>query len=207
MSRYDWYRNETWNDEIAATFEAKLRRARTKGQYLRIQACTLKGSHPVIAHALLDRYFALPDQFDAAQAYVDRACAFLAQGKVIEAISAYEAALAREASFPQLRTQVFIEFPYLVATQELECYYSRALEVLTEHRERLMFPVDHFKWNAARALIAQARGERDTPYQYAKAAIEAASKESSGFRYHQAIGLVPDTLALVQDRVRRMCDT
>jgi hypothetical protein len=40
MNRDDWFRNTTWNDKIAAQFEAKLKRARQKGQYIRIQACT-----------------------------------------------------------------------------------------------------------------------------------------------------------------------
>ena len=73
----EWFRNTTWNESIQAAFDAKLRRARRKGQYLRIQACTLARSHPEIALELLERYLALPDDFDRAQAYVDRAMAFL----------------------------------------------------------------------------------------------------------------------------------
>ena len=38
MSRDDWFRHTAWNDKIAAQFEAKLKRARRKDQYLRIQA-------------------------------------------------------------------------------------------------------------------------------------------------------------------------
>lgn len=205
MTRHDWYRNTTWSDEIALAFEVKLRRVRTKEQYLRIQACTLKHTCPEVAHSLLDRYFALPDQFDAAQAYVDRADAFLAQGKINEALVAYESALNREASFPNLTTQAYVELPYLVATRGIEDRYARALQLLAEHKNRLMFPVDHFKWNAARALIAHACSEVDEVYSYAKAALEAASKESSGFRYHPTVGLVLNSLIEVHERVRRMC--
>ena len=91
----DWFRNTTWNTSIERAFDDKLRRARRKEQYLRIQACTLAGSHPVIALKLLDRYFALPNDFDHAQAHVDRATAYLALGRVIDALAAYEDALTR----------------------------------------------------------------------------------------------------------------
>jgi hypothetical protein len=206
MSRQDWYRNAIWNDDIAAAFESKLRRARSKEQYLRIQACTLTESHPEIAHSLLDRYFELPNQFDAAQAHVDRANAFLARGKVHEAVSAYEGALVREAIFPNLRTQAYIELPYLVATRKIHSHYFRAQSLLDEHKERLMFAVDHFKWNAAQALITHALGKFDMTHKFARAALDAASQEHSGFRYHPTVGLIPNTLAEVHERIRRMCD-
>lgn len=206
MSRHDWYRNATWNEEVAAAFELKLCRARAKAQYLRIQACTISESHPEVAHLLLDRYFQLPDQFDAAQAHVDRANAFIAQGKVHEALSAYEGALAHEAAFPNLRTQAYIEFPYLVATREVHSQFPRARSLLDEHKGRLMFAVDNFKWNAAQALIARALDEVDVTYRLARAALEAASQGHSGFRYHPTVGLIPNTLAEVQERMRRMCD-
>jgi tetratricopeptide (TPR) repeat protein len=206
MGRDDWFRNTAWDDAIAAAFEAKLWRARSKEQYLRIQAGTLADARPDIAHALLDRYFGLPDQFDAAQAYVDRARAYLAQSRLEEALIAYESALAREEEHPNLLTVAYIELPYLVATRTVEKRYSQARELLAKHKHRLMFPVDHFKWNAAQALIARALGQADSPYQHAKAALEAAERDHSGFRYHAGVGLVGDSLSEVRDRLRRLCD-
>ena len=86
----DWFRNTTWDGIIERAFDEKLRRARRKEQYLRIQACTLARSHPEVALKLLDRYFELQDDFDHAQAHVDRATALLALGRVGEALAAYE---------------------------------------------------------------------------------------------------------------------
>ena len=71
----DWFRNTTWNASVEQAFDDKLRRARRQEQYLRVQVCTLARSHPDVALKLLDRYFALPNDFDHAQAHVDRASA------------------------------------------------------------------------------------------------------------------------------------
>lgn len=71
MGRHDWYRNTTWDSQVETAFAERLRRARDKGQYLRIQACVLAKSHPDVALRLLDQYFVLGDDWDAAQAYVD----------------------------------------------------------------------------------------------------------------------------------------
>ncbi|MEE9393218.1 MAG: hypothetical protein V3W41_12000 [Planctomycetota bacterium] len=44
----DWYLNPTWNDQIAATFETGLERARHKEQYLRIQVGCLSKAKPLV---------------------------------------------------------------------------------------------------------------------------------------------------------------
>jgi tetratricopeptide (TPR) repeat protein len=186
----EWFRNINWSEPIERAFNEKLRRARRKEQYLRIQACTLARSHPEIALKLLDRYFELPDDFDHAQAYVDRATAFLALDRAAEAIDAYEAALAREAVFPNLLTQACIDLPYLVATRAIRAQYPRALELLSLHESRLSFPVDHFRWHAARALIAADTREVEVAKIHAERALRAASQEHSGFRHHPSVGLV-----------------
>jgi hypothetical protein len=71
MNSKDWFRNTDWNAEIEKAFFEKLRRARDKSQYIRIQASTLASSNPEVALKLLEHYFALGDKFDYAQAYVD----------------------------------------------------------------------------------------------------------------------------------------
>ena len=104
----DWFRNTTWSEAVERTFNEKLQRARRKENYLRIQACTLARSHPDVALRLLDRYFSLKDDFDHAQAYVDRATALLTLGRIDEAVESYSAALAREVVFPNLLTQAYL---------------------------------------------------------------------------------------------------
>lgn len=201
----DWFRNTTWDAAIEQAFDEKLRHARRKEQYLRIQACTLARSHPEVALQLLDRYFGLHDDFDHAQAHVDRATALLTLGRVDEALGAYEAALAREAVFPNLQTHAYLDLPYIVATRGVRERYTRALELLRLHESRLTFPVDRFRWHAAQALIATATGEAETVRSHATRALEAASRDNSGFRYHPSVGLVTPQYEAVVRKLEAQC--
>jgi len=126
----DWFRNQTWDETIERGFNEKLRRARKKDQYLRIQALTLACSHPEIALRLLDQYFSLKENFFHAQAYVDPATALLTLGRLDEAIGSYEAALAREIEFPNLKTPAYLDLPYLIATRNIRVRFAQAIQLL-----------------------------------------------------------------------------
>jgi tetratricopeptide (TPR) repeat protein len=197
----DWFRNTSWDDGIARRFDEKLGRARRKAQYLRIQACTLAPTHPRVALALLDRYFALGDDFDHAQAHCDRATALRALGESEAAADAYEAALAREADFRHLLTSACLELPVLVVTSGLRARFDRALAVLDDHVHRLMFPAHHFLWHAARALLLADRGDVDGAIAHARSARAAAAQTHSGFRYHPHVGLVTREEATLLARI------
>jgi len=201
----DWFRNTTWNEDIERAFDEKLRRARRKEQYLRIQACTLAGSHPEVALKLLDRNFELGDNYDRAQAYVDRANALLTLSLVEEALESYEAALTREASFPNVKTQAYINLPYIIAIRGMHERYKRALELLNLYKSRLMFPIDRFRWHTAHALIASATGKTDAARHHAERALEAASFEHSGLRYHASLGLVSSQYDEVIRKLEALC--
>ena len=188
----DWFRSTTWNEAIEQAFDDKLRRARSKAQYLRIQACTLSRLRPEVALRLLDRYFQLPEEFDRAQAHVDRAEALLALGRTEEAIAGYEAALAREQVVPNVLTQAYLDLPYLIATKRVRERYEQALGLLKAHEARLTWPVERFRWHAASALIAADQGERPRAKAEAERALEAAASRHSGFRYHASLGLVTE---------------
>ena len=192
VMRDDWFRNTTWDGVIERAFNEKLSRARRKEQYLRIQACTLARSHPDVALRLLDRYFAMKDNFDHAQAVVDRATAFLTLGRVDEAIDSYNAALAREAEFPNLLTQAYLDLPYLVAVRAVRRQYDHAIQLLEKHTNRLMFPVDHFRWHTALALMAADVGQTALAKKEAADTLSAAALNHSGFRYHATLGLVTE---------------
>lgn len=200
MSSEDWYRNTTWNEEAAERFEAKLKRARRKAQYLRIQACSLARSEPRVALQLLERCFELGDDFDHAQAYVDQASAYRTLGQIENAVRSYEQAMRRESEFPRLQTQAYLELPFFIATTPIPERFDQARVLLDQFRGRLMFPIDVFRWNAVYALILAARSQESEASAYAQAALDAAARETSGFRYHQNLGLVGDRYSdLVQE--------
>jgi tetratricopeptide (TPR) repeat protein len=210
MSRDDWFRNGHWDDNIEAAFFAKLAKARRKTQYLRIQACTLAERHPKAALSLLDRYFAMMDRVepyekvDLAQAYADQARAHLALEDIDAAIMSYEAALGREAAFPNSRSQAYVELPFLIATRNLQPNYRRALAILNETQSRPMFPIEKFRWNAAQALILDCLGHSDTAQAYASDALAAAALDHSGFRHHPTIGLVRDIDPAILRRLEKL---
>jgi hypothetical protein len=205
MADDEWFRNTEWNETIALAFEQKLKRARRKSQYLRIQACTLARTYPLIALELLDRYFSLGEDFDHAQAHVDRASAHLALGNMDAAIQSYEAALEREQGFPRLRTNAYLDLPYLIALNSIEHRFEQAMAMLSGAEDRLMFPVDRFKYHAARAVIL-ARSNPTAARSEARAAFEAATLDHSGFRYHPALGLVSERHAQALSKLRGLCD-
>lgn len=119
-----------------------------------------------------------------------RATALRALGKTEEAVLSYEAALEREAAFPKVKTQAYVDLPCLIATEGLRSRYDQALAILTEQKERLTFPVDHFIWHAVHALILADRGARAAAVVHAQQALGMASRADSGFRYHPTVGLV-----------------
>ncbi len=206
MADEQWFRNTSWDETIASMFEEKLRRARRKSQYLRIQASTLASTYPVVALELLDRYFVLGEDFDHAQAHVDRANAYLALGQVDAGIQSYEAALKREEAFPNLRTGACLDLPYQIALLGLAERYEQAMAMLPAAAEQLVFPVDHFKLHAVKAIISSAKGDSSAARVDARIALAAAARDHSGFRHHPGVGLVSDRHAQALSRLRELCD-
>jgi tetratricopeptide (TPR) repeat protein len=190
VSSKNWYRNEEWSEEIESRFFEKLKRARRKKQYLRIQACTIASTEPDVALSLLEQYFELNDDFDHAQAYCDMATAYIAKDEIDNAINSYGKALERESKFPNLKTDAYILYPLLIVENKLTKLYQSASEVLDEHQERLIFPVDHFRWHAAKAIISAESGNNEQAANHAGQAFDAAQIKKSGFRFHQNLGLV-----------------
>lgn len=206
MGAEDWYRNKEWNVKVETAFFEKLRRARRKEQYLRIQACILAPSHPEVALRLLDEYFKLSDDFDHAQAFVDRAAAYLALGEIDKAIQSYEAALRREEEFPTLQTQAYLNLPFLVASKHIEAHYQQCLDLLLKHQSRLMFPVDRFRWHASMAVMLKRKGDLTGAVENARKALTEARKEHSGFRHHPNVGLVGEKYEELQTELARLCN-
>jgi len=194
----DWYRNHNWNSEIESQFFEKLSRSRSqRDQYLVIQALSLTSTFPEISIQLVSEFFKTrKDDFEDVRALLAKTNALLNLNRIDEAIEAYRAVLKREEEFPKHQTTAYIDYPYFVATHNIESEYSNALSVLEKHFDRLMFPADCYKWYAAKALI-------ENNSDYASKALDAAEVKRSGFRFHQSIGLVGKEHA---DTIERLCN-
>lgn len=205
MGRNEWFRNKTWDATTEAHFFEKLRRAKDKAQPLRIQASYLVNTNPTAALGLLDKYFALGDHFDMAQAFLDLAEAHLSLGAQEEALRSLQNALQREREFPNLKTQAWSRYALLVAERRLDHLYDSALQVLRENPlQSHSFPIDGFRWNAAFALIADAQGLGDHGGEGATKALQFAEMMHSGFRYHPDVGLVGSDYDSLKEELRRL---
>jgi len=191
MSSKDWFRNETWNEAIEAEFRVRLKRARDKAQYLRIQATHLTARHPEAALRLLDEYFAMDPTFDRAQAYVDRAEAELALGQPDRAIASFEQAIAWQANHSNVRTNAARKLAVLIADRRIVARYAEAMTLLDQQGPTL-FPIEDYEIGAARALILRDVDRMAEAKQAAERAVAAAAREHSGLRYHAKLGLVED---------------
>lgn len=190
---------------------------RDRGSFLReTPSCQRQGSAiedpgrvsgkatPETALALLDKYFALGDHFDKAQACLDQAEAYLTLGAQEEALQSLRNALQREREFPSVKTQAWSRYALFVAQERLDHLYDDALQVLRENtRQSHSFPVDGFRWNAACALIADAQGLRQDAAECAAKALQFAEMPHSGFRYHPDVGLVGSQYDRLKDKLRR----
>jgi len=185
VSSDDWYRNKDWNESIEENFYSKLKRARSqKDQYLVIQALTLTDKHPKVSLRLVDEYFeSRTEKYDDVRALLAKSNAFIALGDLERCLVTYKKVLQREREFPNHKTGVYLDYPYLVATQRIKHEFVGALDVLDENIDRLTFPLDYFKWHASKALINNDGAE-------AKKALDSAKVKRSGFRFHQDVGLV-----------------
>lgn len=153
----EWFRNDGWDDGIAATFEARLAKARDEAQYLTIQAHCLLATFPEVAATLARRAIALNDPAQTARAGLYLGTALAMMGAVDAAIDALEAAIEAQAREPAFRTAAHLDQALLIAASEREALYPVAWNRLAEERT---VPVDERTPSAliAIALIGAATG-------------------------------------------------
>ena len=204
MSREDWYRNTEWNEKIAEAYFAKLKRARSKDQYLRIQANYLASSHPNVPLELLEKFFTLNEPFDFAQAYCDKAQAYMALGNTEEAIKAYQSALEQESTVKGVSTEAYIALPMLIVEEELKDLYRYGKDLLKNNVDRLTFPIDHFRFHAALAIFERGLGNEEEASKQAGLALDAAQIKKSGFSFHQKLGLVGEKYADIVGKLKKI---
>jgi hypothetical protein len=77
----------------------------------------------------------------------------------------------------------------------------QVLELFAQNESQLLFPVDRFRWHAARALIADAQKDRKTAREHSVKALAAAQLDDSGFRYHPKVGLVGPEVVPIKEQL------
>jgi tetratricopeptide (TPR) repeat protein len=196
-TKTEWFRRTTWSDADREDFNARLKRSRgagNKAQYLRIQAGHLaEAGHHSEAIELLDRLFAkFPQRIELAQAHSQKAASLARLGQLEGAIKEFRAALQAERMFPNVRTNAWLDFGWLVVERQLTDLYDEVSRVLQEFREEdgLKFPAIEYRYAAIQALLADARREGVRAREFAKQALAEAAKDHSGLRYHARVGLV-----------------
>jgi tetratricopeptide (TPR) repeat protein len=123
------------------------------------------------------------------------------------ALRAYQQVFNAQREFKGLRTTAHLTYAWIIAVGRVTQLYEDALQVLDEFASPIEFPVDKYKSNAVRAMIAEDRGDTVAARHYAGIALDGLEKKSSGLRYHPSVGLVRDPDALVVRRLRSLAET
>ncbi len=214
MSKVEWFRRTTWTDADREEFNVRLKRSRgaaNKAQYLRIQAVHLaEAGHHESAIEILDRLFAeFPEKIQLAQAHAQKANSLAKLRQIEAAIQEYRAALQTERDFPNVRTNAWLDFGWLVVEKQLTDFYEEVSRVLQDFREEggLKFPSIEYRYAAIQALLADARGEKAQAREFAKEALAETAKEHSGLRYHPTVGLVGSERNTFENRLRALADS
>ena len=194
----EWYRKTTWSQNDRLDFETRWARCRTdwnKFQYLSIQAGHLIGAHPplyVDALQLLDRALSgFHQPVGIASALGLKARCVHALSGFDEAVPIYRRALEFEKTYPKVRTQLWVEFPWEIAKARKASLYDEALQWLDfPQAPDVMFPIDRFQKATVLAIVADSRGDLVAAKFHANTALSAAGMSRSPFPRHKNIGLV-----------------
>jgi len=211
MSKLEWFRRTTWTDDDRKDFDARLKRSRgasNKAQYLRIQAYHLaEVGLEEEAIELLDRLFAeFPDKLQLAQAHQQKGSSLARLRKTEAALQELRAALQAERDFPNVKTNAWLDFGWLVVEKQLTDLYDEVCRVLQEFRAEsgLTFPSIEHRYATIQALLADAKGEEGRAREFAKQALAEAAKVHSALSYHPALGLVGSEFNIFEKRLAEL---
>ncbi|WP_372722234.1 tol-pal system YbgF family protein [Novipirellula sp.] len=209
MSSDDWYRRTTWTETDRSEFQARLKRSRGdyhKAQYLRIQAHHLAAAKQTLAAIeLLDQLFAdFPHESQLASARLQYAECMLALDRLDDAIASYRLAFAAEQAYPNSRSQLWLDYPWLLVTRGISQHYDEIDTYLEWGERKTTFPVEEFRLQTILSFRADDSGDSNAATAHAQVALAAAAKQHSGFVPHPTVGLVGNPEPTVLDRLQRL---
>lgn len=193
----DWFRKTTWTEADREDFEAHLKRSRgiyNKAQYLRIQASHLQNAVPPLyreALTLLERVLTeWREDSQVASALLQKAECLLETEGFDAAIPAFREGLAFEVQHANNRTNAWVVFPWQIVKHRRSDLFDEASRCLAIAPTGMMFPVDQFRVSVVLAMVKMKQGDIAFAKSCAADAQKAAHADSSGFKYHQKLGLV-----------------
>jgi tetratricopeptide (TPR) repeat protein len=181
MGREDWYRNETWNEEISAAFFEKLKKSRSqKTQNLKIQAYYLLDKHPEISIELIDYARKnCPDEF-----YEQEFCLY--ESQVYDKLGKYDLALEKALEsikwrnkHPGHKTNNIYWLARLVLKRNKIELYKAALDILEEEREPTPFPSHEYEYFGLTSILINRINGDTSSVERAKKAVEWASMDKN----------------------------
>lgn len=194
MPTTDWYRRTTWTEVDQNEFATKLKRARDKPQYLRIQALHLSeaGLYSAAISLLHQIVKEFPDASQITQVYLQLAHAYAKTDKPDLALQQFKLTLESQRKHPSWQTSVWLDYPTYVIENKMFTEYGNARSILSEFysSSSLSFPIERYRYFACLALLDENDGKLDSARQNASHAMAACDEKHSGFRYHPTVGLV-----------------
>jgi hypothetical protein len=212
MADSDWYRQESWNHEVASNFEMRLSRARgQRGEYLRIQALTLvetsRAENASPAIELARRHLEhVPEGISSAQMHAVIARAYVTLNDMDAAIVAYRDAVRLEHLRPSVRGCHYLEFAWFIATNTISNLYDEALDAIENNKaeQDLVFPANQYRYFASLALIAADTDDMPTARHMATDALKAASVETGPFWRLPALGILKSKKDFHRQRLQQL---
>jgi len=209
MSRTDWCRQTTWGQNERARFFSKLKRAKNKSGYLRVQGFTLLETHQAVNCVAAIELFQMalrdyPHEFENAQLHLGLGRCHEALTNVDEALRCFDLSMAAQDAFPNVKAGAYLDFCWLVARQKLKSKYDIALALLEKNKKEPFFPFENYKHYGSAALIHAELGKSLSAKENARVAIQAAEIKDSRARYHPHVGLVNNVDMDVHERLTRI---
>jgi hypothetical protein len=192
----DWYRRTNWTEEDQVAFFDRLNRSRSqhnKAQYLRIQAGYLEDDYPLEALKLLEILFnEYPEPSQLASAFLQKAHCLVSLSREDDSVEAFRDVLKYEEKYPKYQTEGYLDFPLFIITHKRKELYQEAKDILILYADRLMFPVDYYKYHTVLAVIEWQAKNIENAKAHVIEAKKASEEKQSGFRYHPNVGLVKE---------------
>lgn len=171
--RKDWCRNAEWTAPARERFFLRLSSLPNPARYLRRKAQYLAETEPAAALELLDMAVAQATRAsERISARREQARLLLRLGRHADADAAWHDALAR-CGQGSMRIQTGLEYALFIALMRTDTARHQATGLLESLDEQLLAAPQRFVWHAARALLADARGDTQSAMLDARSAFNA----------------------------------